>query len=102
MVESKKVVDPVWRKEILDEVGRTIDESQYPVAMRPAFGGAVERNNLLLDTEAWVLATAHGAKMNRLSFRARWIAQLLANEPERAKQMISQMNGQLGLKPRHV
>jgi hypothetical protein len=100
VVEAKKVVDPVWRKEILDEVGRTIDDAQYPVAMRPAFGGAVERNNLLLDTEAWVLAMAHGAKMNRLSFKARWIAQLLASEPERAKQMISQMNGQLGLKPR--
>jgi hypothetical protein len=100
VVESNKVVDPVWRKEILDEVARTIDDVQYPVAMRPAFGGAVERNNLLLDTEAWVHAMAHGWKMNRLSFRGRLITLLLASDRDRAKQMIFQIGGDLGLKPR--
>ena len=100
VVESKKVTDPVWRKEIIDEALRMIDDVQYPMPMRPAYGGKVERNNELLDTEDFVLAVAYGAKLDRLSFRGRVITLLLESDRERAKQMIFQMGGQLGLKPR--
>ena len=41
VVESKKVTDPVWRKEIIDEALRTIDEVQYamPIHNSPARPG---------------------------------------------------------------
>lgn len=100
IVESKKVTDPVWRKEIVDEALRMIDDVQYPMPMRPAYGGRVERDNELLDTEDFVLVVAYGAKLDRLSFRGRVITLLLESDRERAKQMIFQMGGQLGLKPR--
>ncbi len=95
VVESKKVTDPVWRKEIIDEALRMIDDVQYPMPMRPAYGGKVERNNELLDTEDWVLAAGSFAKLDRLSFRGRVITLLLETDRERAKQMIFQMGGQL-------
>ncbi len=100
LVETKKVTDPVWRKEIVDEALRTIDDVQYPMPMRAAYGGAVERGNLLLDTELFVLVTAHGAKLDQLSFKERVITILLDTEPQRAKQMIFQVGGDFGLKPR--
>ncbi len=100
VVESKKVTDPVWRKEIIDEALRMIDDVQYPMPMRPAYGGKVERNNELLDTEDFVLVMAHSAKLDRLSFRGRVITLLLETDPQRAKQMIFQMGGDFGLKSR--
>ncbi len=100
VVESKKVIDPVWRKEIIDEALRMIDDVQYPMPMLPAYGGTVESNNLLNDTEAIVLAEAYSAKLDRLSFKGRVITLLLETDRERAKQMIFQMGGDFGLKPR--
>ncbi len=100
VLESKKVTDPEWRREILDEALRMIDDVQYPMPMRPAFGGTTDRNNGLNDTEAYVLAAAYSAKLDRLSFKGRVITLLLETDRERAKQMFSQMRGELGLKPR--
>ncbi len=100
VVESKKVTDPVWRKEIIDEALRTVDDVQYPMPMRPGFGGKVEANNLLQGTEDYLRVFAHGAKLERLSFKGRVINLLLETEPARAKQMVFQMGGDFGLKPR--
>ena len=100
VVESKKITDLVWRKEIIDEALRMIDDVQYPMPMRPAFGGRVESGNELLDTEDFVRVVAYGAKLDRLSFRGRVFTLLLETDRERAKQMIFQMGGQFGLKTR--
>src|SRR5437879_6540890 len=100
VLESKKITDPVWRKEILEEALRMIDDVQYPMPMRPAYGGKVEANNKLQGTEDFLLALAYTAKLDRLSFRGRVITLLLETEPARAKQMIFQMGGDFGLKPR--
>jgi len=100
VVEKKKVTDPVWRKEIIEEVIRTIDEVQYPMRMRPVYGGRVEANNELNDTEAFVQVIAYGSDLDKLAFKARAITLLLETEPDRAKQMIFQMGGQFGLKRR--
>src|SRR5437899_3209890 len=35
VVESKKVTDPVWRKEIVDEALRMTDDVKNPVRLRP-------------------------------------------------------------------
>jgi hypothetical protein len=100
VVETKKVTDPVWRKEIIDEALRTIDEVQYAMPMRPAYGGKVERNNELNSTEEYVRVAGYGAKLDRLSFKGRVITLLLETDKPRAKQMIFQMGGDLKLKPR--
>lgn len=96
VLETKKVAEPVWRKEILDEALRMIDDVQYPMAMRPAFGGQRELN----DTAEYILAGAFNSKLDRLSLKGRVITLLLETEPARAKQMIFQMGGDFGLKPR--
>lgn len=100
VVESKKVTDPVWRKEIIDEALRMIDDVQYPMQMRPAYGGRTEANNKLQGTEDFLLVFAHAARLDKLSFKGRVITLLLDTDPERAKQMVFQMGGQFGLKPR--
>ena len=100
VVESKKVTDPIWRREIIDEALRTIDDVQYPMPMRPAYGGRVEANNKLQGTQDFLLVFAHAAKLDRLSFQGRVITLLLETDREQAKQMIFQMGGDFGLKPR--
>ena len=100
VVETKKVTDPVWRKEIIDEALRMIDDVQYAMPMRPAYGGKVEAGNLLQGTEDFLRVFAHSAKLDRLSFKERAILVLLETDPQRAKQMIFQIGGEFGLKPR--
>lgn len=96
VVESKKVTDPVWRKEIIDEALRMIDDVQYPMSMRPAYG----RLNELNDATEYIFAAAYNSKLDRLSLRGRVITLLLETDRERAKQMVFQMNGEFRLKPR--
>ncbi len=96
VVESKKITDPVWRKEIIDEALRTIDEVQYPMPMRPAYG----RLNELNDTAGFILAAAYNSKLDRLTLRGRVITLLLETDRESSKQMVFQMGGEFRLKPR--
>ena len=100
VVETKKVTDPIWRREIIEEALRTIDEVQYAMPMRPAYGGRVERNNELNDTEAYVQMAAYAARLDRLSLKGRVISLLLETDSQRAKQMIFQIGGDFRLKPR--
>lgn len=100
VVEAKKVTDPVWRKEIIEEALLTIDDVQYAMPMRAAYGGKVENNNALQGTEDYLRMFAHGAKLDRLSFKGRVITLLLETDPARAKQMVFYMGGDFGLKPR--
>ena len=96
VVETKKVTDAVWRKEIIEEALRMIEDVQHAIPMRLAYG----KQNELNDTEASILAGAFFAKLDRLSFKGRVIKLLLETEPARAKQMVFQMGGDFGLKPR--
>src|SRR5436853_2350555 len=52
VVESKKVTDLVWRKEIIDEAWRMIDDVQFPMPMRLAYGSNFDHEGELDDTEA--------------------------------------------------
>lgn len=101
LVETKRVKDPVWRKEIIDEALRTIDDVQYPIRMhagiRPDRDGTIRSLN---DTEPYFMIGAYAAKLDKLSLKGRVITTLLETEPHRAKQMVFQMGGDLGLKPR--
>ncbi len=96
VVESKKVTDPVWRREIIDEALRMIDDVQYPMPMQPAFGGQNEIN----DTAEYILASAYLRKLDRLSFQGRIISLISETDPQRAKQLVFQTGGQFKLKPR--
>jgi len=101
VAESKKVTDPIWRKEIIDEALRMIDDVQYPMPMHAAFGGDRDGTiRSLNDTEAISLIGAYSAKLDKLSFKGRVITLLLETDRDRAKQMVFQMGGQLGLKAR--
>lgn len=96
VLESKKVVDSTWRKEILDEALRIADDAKNPVRLRSIQIRGVVLNN----TEGAVTSSAHSLKLDRLSLKARIITLLLESDIERAKQIIFDMGGQLRLKPR--
>jgi hypothetical protein len=58
------------------------------------------RGLVLNNTVAYAVAVAHEQKLDRLSLRSRIISLLLDSDPQRARQIVFQMGGQLGLKPR--
>jgi hypothetical protein len=96
VVESKKVTDPVWRKEILDEALRMIEDVKNPIRLH----SVQIRGVILNDTEAYGTAAANLQKLDRLSLKSRIITLLVDRDSERAKQLVFEMGGQLGLKPR--
>lgn len=96
VVESKKVTDPIWRKEIIEEALRMTDDVKNPVRLRPVLIRGVNFNN----TEGFMVAAAHAQKLDRLSLKGRVIALLAETDRMRAKQIVFEMGGQLGLKPR--
>lgn len=96
VIESKKVTDAVWKKEILEEALRITEDVKYPVQLRPIEIRGVSLNN----TEAYVLAVAYSQKLDRLSLKSRVITLLIDSDRERAKQAAFEIGGQLGLKRR--
>ena len=75
VLESKKVTDAVWRKEILDEALRMLDDVQYPMPMRLAFGEPRQLN----DTAEYLLAAAYNSEV-RPPFFERSVNHRLAGE----------------------
>ena len=96
VLEAKKVTEPVWRKEILDETQRMINDVQHAMPMQLAFG----KHNELNDTEPYIQASVSRLKLDRLSFQSRLISLVLDTDTPRARQMIFQIGGDLGLRPR--
>ena len=93
VVESKKVTDPVWRREILEEALRMTGDVKYPIRMNVVF---FPRS--AVDTRAGYLSYAFDQKLDALSLKARILKLLLPVDTARAKQIVYQMNGDLGLK----
>lgn len=100
LLESRRISDAEWRREVLDEAIRTVDDVKYKIAMGPAYGGEVERGNELNDTEEFLRIIAFGQRMDQLSLRARIVTYLADNDIERAKSMLFGIGGRFGLKPR--
>lgn len=96
VVESKKVIDSVWRKEIIDEALSMTEDVKNSVQLRPVQIRGVNLNN----TEGYMIARAHSQKLDRLSLKSRILTLLVDTDRERAKQIVFEMGGQLGLKPR--
>ncbi len=91
---SGKVTDAAWRREILDEALRLADDAKNPVrrVVIPLNGGSV-------DTNAGYLSYAFDLKLDRSSLKSRVIRAVLAHDKERARQIVFEMGGDLGLKP---
>jgi hypothetical protein len=96
VLESKRVTDRAWQKEILDEAMRLAETVKHPVQLRPVIVKGVTLNT----TEYYVQAVAFSQKLDRISLKTRIITLLLQSEAERARQTLFEMGGRLGLKPR--
>lgn len=94
VIESKKVTDPVWRKEILDEASRMADDVKYPVRKERAYFGTD-----IVDTVSGYMTYAYDLKLDTLSLRARIIKHVLADDKPRAREMLFQIGDDLKLKP---
>lgn len=94
VVESKKISDQVWRREILDEAMRMADEVKYPVRRSRAYYGTG-----IVDTVSGYLTNAHDQSLDTLSLKARIIKAWLADDKVLARQILFQMGGDLKLKP---
>jgi len=96
VVETKKVTDPVWRKEIIDEALRMTDDVKHPIAMR-----AVSVKGILINnTDAGLSGMAFNEKLDGLSLKSRVVMQMADLDIVRAKRIVFEMGGQFRLKPR--
>ncbi len=93
VVESKKITDPVWRRGILEEAFRMTGDVKYPVRM-----SVVYFPRSAVDTRAGYLSYAFDMKLDALSLKARIIRLILLADTARAKQIVYEMGGDLGLK----
>lgn len=96
VIESKKVVDPAWRREIIDEAKRIIADVKRVAPVVIAFGNPKELN----DTEEYIQAAVSRQNLDRLSFHSRLIKLVVETDPAEARFMTFQLGGDLGLTPR--
>lgn len=94
LVESKKVSDPIWRKEILEEAWRLTGDVKYPVRMGRAYYGTG-----IVDTVSGYMTYAYDQKLDAMSLQARIIKALLGEDRMRAREIVFQVGGDLKLKP---
>ncbi|MFT3745885.1 MAG: hypothetical protein QM785_16550 [Pyrinomonadaceae bacterium] len=94
VVESKKVKDPDWRREILEEALRMADDVKYPIRRERAFRGTG-----IVDTVSGYMTYAFDQKLDTLSIKARIIKDILPDDKDRARQLVFQIGGDLKLKP---
>ena len=94
VIESKKIADPAWRREILDETFRTADEVKYPVRRERAYHGTG-----IVDTVSGYMTYAYEQNLDALSLKARIVKAWLREDKARARQMVFQIGGDLNLKP---
>jgi len=94
VVESKKVTDATWRKELLEEALRITADVKYPVRRE-----VVRFPNTPVDTVAGYMSYAYDQKLDALSLKARVIKDLLRDDKDRARQIVFEIGGDLPLKP---
>lgn len=96
LLEARKVSEKEWRKELVDEILRLIDEVPARVSLRPVSIRGVNLSN----TNIYLIAAARSLKLDQLSLKGRVIKILAESEPERARQIVFDLGGQLKLKSR--
>lgn len=94
IVQSNKEADLAWRRELLEEAyiasGDVKNLSRRKV---------VRVKGVSVDTHAGYLSYAYDLKLDRLSLLARVIKQMVTIDKARARLMLIEMNGRLGIKP---
>ena len=96
LLEVKKVSEKEWRKELIDKILRLIDEVPAPASLRPVSIRGINLSN----TNIYLIAAASSLKLDQLSLKSRVIKLLAESEPERARQIVFDLGGQLKLRPR--
>ena len=96
LLEAKKVSEKGWRKELIDEILRLIDDVPARVSLRPVSIPSINLSN----TNIYLIAAASSLKLDQLSLKGRVIKILAASEPQRARQIVFDLGGQLKLKSR--
>ena len=94
VLESKKIKDVQWRRELLEEAMRMADDVKYPIRRERAYYGTG-----IVDTVSGYMTYAYNEKLDTLSLKARIIKDWLAEDKTRARQIVYQMGGDLKLKP---
>lgn len=96
VIEAGRIKDTAWKKDLLNEALRLVDDTRNPVQLWPIMIKGVVPNN----TEAFVIGMAHRAKLDRLNLISRIAMLMLDVDAERAKLLLIGINGDLELKPR--
>ncbi len=94
VAQSKKVTEPLWRREILEEAYRMAGDVKNPVRRK-----AVPFKGVPVDTHAAYLSYAYDLKLDGLSLKSRVIRQLVSGDKQRARQIVFEIGGRLGLRP---
>jgi len=92
LVEAKKVTDPQWQRELLEEVFTTAATAQEPLRRRALPGTEV-------DTRSGYFASAFALGMDAMTLRLRAVALMLALDARKAREMFAEMPSKLELSP---
>lgn len=93
VVESRKIKDREWRREILEEAMRVADDVKYPVRKERAYFA-----NGIVDTVSGYMSYAYDLGLDSLSIKARLIKLWLTEDKHRARDIVFRMRGDLALK----
>ena len=91
IAESPKVVDPDWKRELLEEAFRRAPDAQYPVR-RSYIGGMV-------DTRPGYLSYAFDLRLDALSLQCRAVKAMLSVDKKVARALFSEISPKLKLEP---
>jgi hypothetical protein len=91
LVESGKIKDEKWKRQLLNEVFRTASDAQYPFRKTYLPGDSV-------DTRSGYLANALALNFDRLSLQCRTVKTMLGVDKARARELFNEIS-QLKLLP---
>lgn len=92
LVEAKKVADPQWQRELLEEVFTTATTAQETLRRRALPGTEV-------DTRSGYFASAFAIGMDAMTLRLRAVALMLALDARKAREMFAELPSTVELPP---
>lgn len=89
VARSKKVQDPSWKREMLEEAFRLASKSEHKI--KRDYAGEV------MDTREGYLSMALALKLDSLSLQSKAVTAMLSVDKQRAREMFSEINPDLKL-----